>query len=142
MASLQNIRKAIARVLENNIDFDVFCYENVADMHHFPAIIIEPDKADYVFNRGAMVTWRINLFVVESRADVESAQSRIDELIDSAGDNSIIEILLNNAELGFTDGTDVTPIYMKGYGGNFKDSGVPHVGAVLQIEVITDARVR
>jgi hypothetical protein len=148
MASLKQIREAIAQTLGNSIDLtaygvDLYTYERVEDMKHFPCIIIEPDKADYLESmQMGMVCWYINLWVCQSRQDPDAAQEIVDELIDSGGDNSVHQILFRNPSLGLGRDTDATVVLMKGYGGNFRDAGVPHVGALIQIRVMTDPRAR
>lgn len=142
MASMKQIRDALAETIRSNVSFTVHTYETVEDMHHVPAVIIEPDTADYLeaFNMG-MDTWVMNLWVLTSRSDPKTGQEQLDRLIDGRGPDSIREILQTHSDLGL-EGTDVMPWRVKGYGGNFKDNGLPHVGALIQVKVITDSGLR
>jgi hypothetical protein len=140
MASLLAIRKALKDTLKGKTSVELSVYDLVEDMGSaLPAIVIEPNNADYdgAFGRG-MDVWDFNLFVLVSRSASSAVGQRLlDQLISGEGPNSLRKILYDNENLGLDDGTSAHVYQMKAYGGSFEWAKIAHVGAVLKVRVNT-----
>lgn len=138
MSSLATIREALAETLEENVEEQIYVYQNPPDVMRFPAVIIRPDSADFA---GAMSRgddkWFFDLYLVVSRPDVENAAEMLDEFVTSGGLNSIRSAIDDNYSLGLTD-TSAFVRGVKNYGGGFETARVRHVGAILKVEIHTD----
>lgn len=143
MASIEQIRNGIRRTIANNVSFELHTYEYVEEMAHTPALIVEPEVTDYTaaFGRG-MDELCFRIFVIVGRSNGGQSQKVLDRLLDGGGPDSIRRIIHENSELGLDDGTDAQVFAMKGYGGSYQYSKIPHVGAILRVRVITDPRSR
>jgi hypothetical protein len=143
MASIEQIRKAIARTIAQNVDFELHTYEYVEEMAHTPALIVEPEIGDFeiTLNRG-LDEWLFRIFVIVGRSNGGQSQRILDRMVDGDGPNSVRRIIYDHPDLGLGDGTDAHVFRMKGYGGSYQYSKIPHVGAVIQIKVRTDPRER
>ena len=106
-----------------------------AMLHHYVNLIAANLAAS-----TPLYDWDFNVYVLTSRS-VDSAygQELLDKLVSGAGEDSIRQILFENADLGL-DSTDAQCYALKGYGGSFDWAKVPHVGAVLKVTVRTDGR--
>lgn len=140
MASLEQIRDALANTINANTAMEVYCYATVPDKIHLPAVVIEPTYCDFegAMGRG-LDLWDFNLFVLVTRGDSETGQDQLDQLVSGSGPNSIRRILFERDDLGL-DQTEATCYSMHGYGGKHEWFKVEHVGAILKVRVITDGR--
>lgn len=142
MASLEAVRNALGQTINNYVSGELFVYGHVEEFGEVPAVIIEPDVADFqgAFARG-LDEWIFNVYVLcSTKADSAYGQGLLDRLVSGSGPDSIRQVLHDHADLGLQDGTDATVIGMKGYGGKFEWSKVGHVGAILKVLVRTDGR--
>lgn len=141
MASLSAIRDNLARVIDKHTAKEIHTYGLVEDFGEVPAVIVEPEKSDFeeAMQRG-MDTWTFNLFILcSSKAGAASGQELLDQLISGAGPNSIRQVLYDHSDLGL-DETIASCLGMVGYGGKFEWAKVPHVGAILKVQVRTSGR--
>ena len=141
MANLQQIREALAKTIRSHTKIAMSVYPYVQDIGEPPAVLIEPEKLDTegAFGRG-MYRWNLRLYVLVPRGvSGEHGQFKLDKLLDQDGDG-IPKIIFDHPDLGLTDGTDAQVVSMFGYGGESVWTKVPHVGAILRVEVITDPR--
>ncbi|WP_305781497.1 hypothetical protein [Nocardia nova] len=137
--SVKAVRQALCDTISQYAERQVYTYKVVKEQGQFPAVIVEPDEADYVGDfGGSMTTWRFNVWVLCNGADLETGQNDLDEFVDDIGPNSIPQILNTHSNLGI-GAVDATVQRMKGYGGSFQWYGVPHVGALLVVDVIMPA---
>lgn len=142
MASLEQIREALSHTIQNNTSIELNTYQYVQDLGEVPAVIIEPEKCSYdgAFGRG-MYKWTLRMYVLASRGPSgEHGQYLLDRMLDMGGSDGIPKIIFEHPDLGLTDGTDAQMVAMFGYGGEFAWSKIPHVGAILRVEVLTDPR--
>lgn len=141
MASLQQIREALAQTIRENTNIVMSVYPYVQDIGEPPAVLIEPEKTDMngAFGRG-MYKWNLRMYILVPRGvSGEHGQFLLDKLLDQS-DDGIPKIIFDHPDLGLTDGTDAQVVQMFGYGGESVWTKVPHVGAILRVEVITDPR--
>lgn len=141
MATLSEIRNALARTIKTGVDKPLHVYETTEEIVNVPCIMIEPFKADFegAFQRG-MHTWEFYVFVLASRAPGSATgQKLLDQMVSGSGPNSVVQILDANSKLGGLHGVNDAACYgMKGYGGSFDWAKVAHVGAILQVRVLID----
>lgn len=141
MATLTEIRKALAKTIKANVAQPLHAYETVEEIVNAPCIMVEPNRADFegAFQRG-MHTWEMYVFVLASRAPGSAnGQYLLDQMVSGSGPNSVAQILYDHPDLGLP-GVDAQCYGMKGYGGSFEWAKVPHVGAILQVRVNVDPR--
>lgn len=139
MASLNQIRAALAETVSENVESELFVYPDVADVVQCPALIIEPMHADYTVTFSLDVTYEFIMYVLVSRRDTTTAQQELDSFVSHAGPNSIREVLFRNPDLGL-DNIDAFVHRMEGYGGSFMTAKVPHVGAKLICRIQADEK--
>lgn len=141
MSSLANIRAALAKTIEDYVQDEIYVYQNVPDDLEYPALVIRPEEANFAgaMKRGDDV-WKIDLYLVMSRADNENAQDILDDFATSGGLNSIRQAIDDNDSLGLDDTTAFVRA-LKGYGGEFETARVRHIGAIFKVEVHTDGSV-
>lgn len=138
MASLSQCRLALAQTIDANTSSELYIYDQVADVGHLPAVLIEPTAADFqgAIARGLDV-WMFNVFILVNRNDMNQSQAVLDSIITGDGPDSIRAALFANPFIGLEDGTQADVIGMKGYGGSFEWAAIPHIGAILQVRVLT-----
>lgn len=143
MASVEQIREGIKKTVADNVSFELHTYSYVEEMAHTPALIVEPEIADYegAYGRG-MDEWLFRIFVIIGRSNGAQSQAVLDRLLDGGGPDSVRRILYEHPDLGLGDGTDANVFGMKGYGGSYEYSKIPHVGAIIRVRVRTDPRAR
>jgi hypothetical protein len=139
MSSLGAIRTAITSAITTAIP-TVYGAADVTSLSQLPAVFVEPATGDFVpaMGRGDD-EWVFNLFVLVSRRDETSAQAELDSLITGAGSLSIRQALFGVTNI--LSDTQVVCMGMKGYGGHFKQSGVPMTGAILVLKAFTNGAV-
>lgn len=141
MASLKQIRTAIATTLEQNID-GLLVSRTVRGVTQVPAAVVVPTPrpltADFTgaFQRG-MDTWFLDIYVLVGIGEEEASQDELDSYLTGAGENSIRQVLYRNAAVGLTDGTDVSVTGVSDYGGAFGAADIDHVGAILKVTART-----
>ncbi len=138
MTSIGQVRQALANTITAGVDISayntgLYAYGQVVEAITLPAVVIEPSSADFqvTLSRG-MDTFDFNLFVLVSRADPQSSQVLLDDLISGTGVGSIRRALEDKPDLGLDGPINVVVHSMKGYGGSLEGYNVPHIGAVIQ----------
>ena len=140
MAGLGAIRDAVQATIEANIS-GLRVYDTVPDVAYTPALVIEPDEADFAVAMGRGVdSWKLNLFLLCSKAVARVGQDQLDAYVTGAGASSIRQVIFTNSTLGLAD-TAAVVTGMSGYGGSFDSAGIDHVGAVLALTVHTKGTV-
>lgn len=140
MASLNEIRTAIATTIVNNIS-GVSIYAELPEDVIEPVIAIYPADIDYLYTYGNSSTpWEFTILVGAASAEDLIAQRALDELVDSVGDRSIARVLLENQMLGRTDCSLKAPVRMSNYGSKIKFGSTELFGAVIRIGVVTTHR--
>lgn len=138
MATLTEIREALADAIADGVAAEMSVYERVADVAQVPAAVVMPRKADWAvaFARGTD-EWTFDVYILVGRSDTTSSQEELDEFLTGAGPNSVREVLFNNPTLGIAD-VDAFASGMDGYGGEFQTARVSHVGAIIKVIVRTN----
>jgi hypothetical protein len=138
VASLTQIREALATTIADGVDAEMSVYERVTDVVQVPAAVITPTSADWkvALSRGTD-KWMFDVFILVGRSDTTNAQEELDGFLAGAGPNSVREVLYNNPTLGIED-VDAFPTGMSGYGGEFSTARIPHVGAIIKVTVHAD----
>lgn len=136
-STLVDICKGLEGVIERGVATKLFVYDYVKSTGDLPAVIIVPDKADFMnaFGQGSD-EWFFNVFVlVSTKAGDRLAQNQLRALCDSHGPDSIRRAIADEPQLGATD--LVAFAYgLKGYSGKFQwNENNPHVGALIQVKV-------
>ncbi|MBM4570267.1 hypothetical protein GS534_24140 [Rhodococcus hoagii] len=142
MADLIAIRDALAKTIRAGVKQPIFTYKTVEEIVSVPCIMVEPFKADFegAFQRG-MHTWEFYVFVLGSRAPGQGlGQELLDRMVSGTGPDSVVRILDDRPDLGLGGETQAQCYGLKGYGGSFDWAKIPHVGAILQVRVMTDPR--
>lgn len=138
MATLSQIRKALATTIKTYAVMDIAAYDTVADMTQVPAVVVEPLNADFaVAFGGSDDSWKFHVFVMVGRTNMAQGQNQLDDLVGGSGPNSIRKILFDHSDLGLGDGTDCFVQNLRGYGGAFAVARIEHIGAVLTVHVET-----
>ncbi len=141
MASLEAIRNGLINTISHGVQSELFGYATVDDLVQLPAIIVEPAQADFALSMNSGTDeWQFNVFVVCSRADVQTGQEQLDGFVSGSGPDSIRTALSDRSDLGLGADTDSIVMRMVGYGGTFDTARVPLVGAVLKVHVYTNGR--
>ncbi|MFD8117091.1 hypothetical protein [Streptomyces microflavus] len=139
MATLSEIRKALAETIRASVSTEIHDYAEVPDVLRLPAIVVRPVSGDFTgaFQRG-LDTWQFDVFVLVARMNGETQQELLDEFLTGSGPNSIREAVYENPTLGREDVIDAMVKKMHGYGGTFQAAHVNHTGAILNVTVHTD----
>lgn len=135
--NISDLRQALADTISAGTTIQpLYTYGNVVETIELPAAVVEPYSGDFVvtLNRG-LDTFDFNIFVLVSRADPTSAQPVLDSLVSGTGQDSIRMAIYNNPTLGLGAAVEATVHSMKGYGGSLEGYGLPHIGAVLQVQI-------
>lgn len=134
--TLDDVRKAMARIIDQKTTANVYTYAQVRDRGNFPAVIIEPDTSDFAvsFQMGTD-EWDFKLYVLVRCADEAIAQQQLDSFITGRGPDSIRQAIVENSSLGL-DGVSAHVYGMLGYGHGFHWEGTAHIGAILKARVI------
>lgn len=140
MTGLANLRDGIKTVLESEVT-NLTVYPRfegqIAIAPGGGAVVVQVADINYdvSFQRSTM-HWNFDLYVMTSAAVNSLGQYDIDELIDITGSRSIVASLYTE-NLGFTD-TFAHVTGMREYGAQFSEAqDIPHIGAILSLEVIT-----
>lgn len=142
MSSLANIKKAIAKTIEDHVTSEeINVYPYIPDLIQTPAVCVDVhmSKFDGAMARGDDM-WRFNVYVAVQRTDAEEAQDFLDSFLESAGPRSVREAIFNKPDLGLDD----CQAFVSGvheYGGGYRDARVDFIGAILRVDVHTDGRV-
>lgn len=141
MASLSEIRQALADTIRNGVEMGISVYPRITMVGALPAVMIEPNMADFdhAFQRGSD-EWDFNAFVLVSPSDYDSGQDQLDALIASGGPDSIRQAIYVASDLGLSGDVTAHVSGMRGYGGSFAWAGPEHIGAILKITVLADGR--
>lgn len=139
MATITEIRNALASTIEDGLEAEVFAYARVQDVLNLPAIVVIPGKADFTgaFQRGTD-EWQFDVFILVSRSDTDTGQERLDDFVTGGGPDSIREAVYNTPGLGLASFCDAFVRGMSAYGGEWDVARVNHVGAILKVVVRTD----
>jgi hypothetical protein len=136
MATLTQMRDAIKDVVGDNIS-SLRVHETIPDITEGHCVVVIPDSANFAktFQRG-MDEWTFNLYVVIAWQDTTVTQDKLDPYLSGAGTKSIRQVIHNNPTLGGV----VDDCYvrgMRGYGGSFELAKVRHIGAIIDLTVLT-----
>jgi hypothetical protein len=135
VAGLSVIRTGLRDLFTTEIP-ELFVYDTVEDVVQLDALVIAPDEAHFTkAMRRGHDEWRFNLYLLVPRQPADVSQARLDQYVTGAGSKSIRQIVYGAD--GFVEGTSGVVTRMRGYGGSFEHNGVPHIGAVLSLTVIT-----
>ncbi|MEU3052276.1 hypothetical protein [Streptomyces griseus] len=141
MASLGEIRDALATAICDGVDTELMEYPEVPDVIRLPAIVVRPTVGDFTgaFQRG-LDTWEFDVFVLVRRQEGPTQQELLDQFISGNGPNSIRRAVYENSDLGLGDQGvyDAMVKKMVGYGGTFQVAHMPHTGAILKVTVQAD----
>lgn len=136
MASLAAVRAAVKTTLEAAIP-GLRVYEKVAAAVQVPAVVVEPDLADFVAAMGRGIdTWEFDLQVVVGDSEEIVGQAKLDALVTGAGDLSIRAAIFASQSLGLA-GTNAHVRAMTAYGVRFEQAPIQHIGATLRLVVHT-----
>lgn len=135
MATLKAIRLAIQATLEANIA-TIKCYNDVPQNPAvLPCVVVRPNTIEMLaMGRGSAVKAFI-LTILVSAGDTDVGQDTLDDLWDTAGTNSIWQVVFQNRTLGLGGGIDAVITHGDGYGLAFEAIGIPHLGANLYLSV-------
>lgn len=140
MASLQQLREALASKIGENID-GLIVYDTLAGVTQVPAVIVlptpRPMSADFTGAMGrGMDTWFLDVYVLVGIGEYAVAQNDLDSYLTGAGPNSIREVIFQNDDCGLED-TDFMVTGVSDYGGRHESARVDHIGAVLKVTART-----
>lgn len=136
MASLGAIRTAVKTILEAAIS-GVQVYDKVAAAVNVPAVVVEPDGADFNVAMGRGTDrWEFNLHVMVADSDEIVGQDKLDGFVTGAGARSVRQAIFTTRSLGLAD-TDAHVSEMTAYGVRFEQADIQHVGATLRLIVFT-----
>lgn len=136
MASLAEIRAAIASTLTSALGPGTEMYGRIPGQPALPCVCVVPDVANFnvAMGRGTD-TWNFDLIVLVPSGDNEVGQSLLDPYVTGAGPQSIRQALFDSA-LGLAR-TQSHVSGMTDYGGSFDAVDVAHIGARLRLVVHT-----
>jgi hypothetical protein len=134
MSTLAQIRDGISSTVSAAVS-GLVCYDTVPDVTQVPALVILPSGCEYTVGMGKCQNWSFELYVLCARTETRLAQDKLDAYLSLSGANSIPLALRSNPSLGLSDANAVLR-RMSGYGGEFSSAKVPHVGAVLHLDVL------
>lgn len=136
MSTLTAIRDAIKTTLEANIT-GLWVYDTVPDAVQLPCVIVKPTTGNFAqtFGRGTD-SWSFDLEVLVQLDDIDLAQDRLDAYVNGSGSSSLRQVIFQNRTLGLSD-TNAAVLSMSSYGTQNDVAGVPHLGAALELTVLT-----
>lgn len=134
MSTLTAIRAALRTTLKDAITGVTF-YARVVESPVVPCLIPIVATGEYIAFAGSHHEWPFDLHILVPPADLDSAQPRLDELVDPFGAKSIRRILLNNPTLGLSD-VNARTEGISSYGFTFEAVGVDHLGATIRLVVM------
>jgi hypothetical protein len=142
MATLRAIREALKATLKAQIP-GLTAYDTVPSSPNLPAAVPIPRAASFERGEGPGVdiTWLFDLDVLCSAAITELGEISLDDLVDAVGPKSVSAALRaggSNNPLGIPR-TKAWVTGMRGYGVGFTAASIDHVGAVLELQIITAA---
>lgn len=134
MPTITEVREALADVIGTAVP-ELICYATVADVAQVPAVVIRPDRCEYVVGGGSCQEWMYSVTVMVGRTESGVNQNQLDSYITTTGSKSIPAALRASPGLGLT-GVDAILVDMRGYGGNWETARIQHVGAQLNVRVL------
>jgi hypothetical protein len=142
MATMQEVREALAKRIEPLLDTDWTVYAFVPDAINAPAIYIDPDRPFINYQesfRSGQACWKFALTVLVNRIDDESAQGEISPMIDPEG--PLVTGLQNQDRAIESDALDELAAYVEvleatRYGA-YRIGRVSYYGIQIMIEVRT-----
>jgi hypothetical protein len=142
MATLRAIREALKATLETRIS-GLTTYDTVPSSPNLPAAIPIPRAATFERGEGPGVdiAWQFDLDVLCSAAITQLGEIALDDLVDATGPRSVAAALRaggTNNPLGLAM-TKAWVTGMRGYGVGFTAATIDHVGAVLELQIVTAA---
>jgi hypothetical protein len=139
MASLRLIRTAVANLITANITSDprITAYRTLQSVKATPAVVVGPASSNFAaaMKRGAD-QWLLNLHVLVSDTDTTIGQDLLDDLIDGEGSRSIRAVIFDNPTLGLPN-VNAHIAGLAAYGVTFEATPLQHIGATLQLAVVT-----
>lgn len=135
MASITEIRHAIAAQLEDKMDL-VTAYSRLPrSTVSCPAVIIRPVRGQPVTMGRGVVTYQFDLVVLASQADNLHAQDTLDQMLTTFGANSPYAAIYDDKSVGLTN-VDVSLRDWSEYG-TFTFGDVEYLGASIDMFVAT-----
>lgn len=134
MPTIRTVRTAIADTVGAAIP-GLICYRTVADVVQVPAMVVRPEKCDYVVGMGTCQQWVFRLYVLVPHTETNANQDQLDAYLSTSGTNSIPAAVRANPSFG-VPGVDGLLTEMTGYGGTWDAAKVPHIGAQLTLRVL------
>jgi hypothetical protein len=136
MATLGAMRDALKDVIEDNVS-TLRVYDAMPDQTDGHCLLVMPDTGDFAksFGRGHD-EWVFNLYVIIPWQETTVVQDKLDQYVSGSGTKSIREVIYNNRTLGGVV-DDAFVRGMRGFGGQFQLAKIPHVGAILDLVVLT-----
>jgi hypothetical protein len=136
MATLTAIRDAIKDTVGDNIS-TLRVYDTIPDITEGHSVVVMPDLANFARTMGRGTDeWGFNLYVVIAWQETTLTQDKLDPYLSGAGTKSIRQVIYNNPTLGGVV-EDAFVRGMRAYGGSFDLAKVRHIGAILDLTVLT-----
>lgn len=136
MPTLEEIRNALVATIKAELP-EVNCYPTHRDAINVPAVVVGAPEAEFDLAMGrGLDKWTFPLFVMVGIPDLDIAQRNLDQYVNGSGSRSIRRIIWANPSLGDVV-QDCRVSQMKDYGAAFETAKLPHVGAILVVEVLT-----
>src|SRR6266542_2315926 len=142
MATLRAIRVALKQTLKAQVP-GLTAYDTVPSSPNLPAVVPIPRAATFERGEGVDIVWQFDLDVLCSAALTQLGEIALDDLVDAVGPRSLSAALRaggTNDPLGLPM-TKAWVVGMRGYGVGFTAASIDHVGAVLELQVLTAAVV-
>jgi len=142
MASLNDVMKNLAEVIELHLtDVPVYAYV-VPNGATFPCVMLEPVPIDYAqaFAAGDDKVIIMAYALVGVSGDQAGAQVQLNTLITGWGPHSIRQAVFETPRLGLMDGTTAFAQGAASFTGKLEIGDVTAVGAIVKILVHTDPR--
>lgn len=136
MATITAIRDALKTTIEANIS-GLRVFATMPDVTEGHSLLVEPVEASFskAFQRGTD-EWTFNMYVMVPWVETRKAQDNLDPYVSGSGTKSVRQVIFNNNTLGGVV-DDAFVKGMRGYGGHFQIAKIAHVGAILDLTVIT-----
>lgn len=136
MANITAIRAALKSTIETAIP-KLRVFATMPDVTEGHSVLIDPQECDYAktMQRG-MDEYSFSLYVMVPWVETRKAQDNLDPYVSGHGSLSVRQAIYKDPTLGGV----VEDAFVKGmrsYGGHFQVAKIQHVGAILDLTVIT-----
>lgn len=134
MPSLTQVRTGLITTITTAVP-ELIGYATVPEVTQVPAVIVRPEKVDYMIGMGACQQWTYAVYVLVARTSSTVNQDQLDAYISATGAKSVVAALRATPGLGLS-GVDATVESMEKYGGEWETARIPHIGAQLNVGVL------